>query len=49
MLSRLRAHRANLIELAGFAAVVAGVALVYVPAALIVAGLCIVFIAQGVS
>lgn len=43
----LTKHQAQLIEVVGLSALVAGVALVYLPAGLIVAGVCVVLLAQG--
>lgn len=45
----LWSHKAEAVEIAGYAAAVVGVALVYVPAAVILGGVCAIWIAQGIE
>ena len=48
-MSRLRAHRASALELCGIVMLSVGAALVYFPAGLIVGGLALMFVAQGLD
>lgn len=45
----LRSHKAEVVEIAGYAAAVAGVALMYLPAAIVLGGVCAIWIAQGIE